>query len=571
MAIPVGSRVLFDQVRRAIVIAGDGDDSTPIPVLSVLPVCIDVKGGFFADQTNPEIKPRLQLEIKFFSDVRYSNLIAEFTTADASFLTYARVLEGDPAVGGMFTVAFPAEGIQAWWEYEPNAFSYPERRAHGYMNSTVLVTVSGLMTAGLLSQTPLTWAARYANVSEYGVSGYSDWDFGTVAAGGSNMSSGSGDSSVVTDATLVGNGTASDPLGVVFGTTPGTVMQGNDPRIANAVQSIVGASPVTVTRSGSTATVGVTVGQTAGTVAAGNDPRFNQQSLTAGTGINISPQGVISAAFGTTAGTVTEGNDPRIGAGDPSGGGATMRQGYISCILSNAGYDYSGRVGYFDDNSIKHEPVAFRTFSALAKALLPFASSTCLLNVYVHGSWTPDPLRGVWTPANFSYMRLMQQDDDHPGTISGPLYISAGSAITVEGLVVHSIIASGATVIMTYPFFELPVTSGTSLIRASASRVFCDGYDFSRSTFNTSAKSIVEATSSYVVIGGTSTTRIGDGLSFSSATVIANGMSSVLFDSIGATPTGTSYTLTQGSTLKFRTSLGTVAGTATAGSVVAGL
>ena len=156
-------------------------------------VCVPVKGGFFPDQDDPAITPRLHLEIRFFADPHYSQPLAGFTTEDTTFLPYVRLLTKNidrpyPQPPAPFSGSFPPEGLHAWWEYENNPFSVPELRPKGEMGSQVLVMVQDLVEAGLLARVPLTWAARFVNLprAEAGfittpVTDYSDWDFGGIS------------------------------------------------------------------------------------------------------------------------------------------------------------------------------------------------------------------------------------------------------------------------------------------------------------------------------------------------------------------------------------------------------
>lgn len=140
---------------------------------------------------------------------------------------------------------------------------------------------------------------------------------------------------------LTGGGdlTASRTLAVNFGTTAGTVAQGNDSRIIGAEQTAnkgavsgyasldssgkVPISQLPATTDATTSTKGIIqlAGDLAGTAAAPTVPALaNKVAITttiaAGTGLtgggDLSTNRTISVSFGATAGTAAQGNDSRI-------------------------------------------------------------------------------------------------------------------------------------------------------------------------------------------------------------------------------------------------------------------
>lgn len=143
--------------------------------------------------------------------------------------------------------------------------------------------------------------------------------------------------SSISDSTATGRSvlTAADAaaartaLGVAYGSTSGTVVQGNDSRLSPTASSITdstatGRAVLTATdATAARATLGVAYGTTAGTVCQGNDSRLSptaasitdstatgQALMTAATA--AAARTTLGVAYGTTSGTVCQGNDSRL-------------------------------------------------------------------------------------------------------------------------------------------------------------------------------------------------------------------------------------------------------------------
>lgn len=162
-------------------------------------------------------------------------------------------------------------------------------------------------------------------------------------------------------------------VSIAFGNSPGTAVEGNDPRLNQSIPSsrtitagegLFGGGNLT-----SDISIGVRFGTDQGTVCAGDDPRINagQEAFnwgnhaaagysrvdtryTAGAGINLVGT-TFSVLFGTTAGTVVEGNDNRLNNGQTAySWGNHQAAGYakLSDITPDTQY-YAGSGMRLDD------------------------------------------------------------------------------------------------------------------------------------------------------------------------------------------------------------------------------
>jgi len=140
-------------------------------------VLVTIKGGAFAD--TDVIQPRLHLMIKFYSDLNFSQIVGQFNTSDATFHPYCRVLDHRDGRVLQFSEPELSGGIQAWYDYDLNQFSQPEKTPHGFTNSQVSVNVDGLISAEKVSAAPRTWAATFIDMRE---EPYAPgmWEFGAV-------------------------------------------------------------------------------------------------------------------------------------------------------------------------------------------------------------------------------------------------------------------------------------------------------------------------------------------------------------------------------------------------------
>ena len=115
------------------------------------------------------------------------------------------------------------------------------------------------------------------------------------------------------DLTMAGTVISAD---AIFGTTAGTVAQGNDARFHSAV-TVTDSSSIDLTLTGQNISAAAIFGTTAGTVAEGNHTHAIPISVSDTASIDLTLAGsVLSAAaiFGSTSGTVAQGNDARFHA-----------------------------------------------------------------------------------------------------------------------------------------------------------------------------------------------------------------------------------------------------------------
>lgn len=168
------------------------------------------------------------------------------------------------------------------------------------------VTASGPLTGNGTISSPLSLAA--ANALSDGYLRSSDWT--AFDAKVSSVSAGTG---------LSSSGTSGAPtLNVVYGTTAGTAVQGNDSRVTGALQSVSASAPLV-----GNGTIGQPLSLPAASIlnadylSAADWATFNGKVSTVSAGTGLSSSGAATAPtfsvlYGTTAGTAVQGNDARV-------------------------------------------------------------------------------------------------------------------------------------------------------------------------------------------------------------------------------------------------------------------
>jgi hypothetical protein len=274
-------------------------------------------------------------------------------------------------------------------------------------------------------------------------------------------------STSITDATTTGKAlltttdasTARTTLGVAYGSTSGTVAQGNDSRFSPASTAIsdstaTGRALLTATdASTARTTLGVAYGTTAGTVAQGNDSRF-----------------------GTVTGTVAVANG---GSGATSLSGVLKGNGTSAFTAATAGTDYvapSGALGTPSSGTLTNctslpvSGITASTSTALGVGTVELGHATD--TTVSRSAAGVIAVEGVTVPLNSITNTHTAQQIELGHATDTTLTRSAAGVLAVEGVTVP---LNSTTNIHTAQQIELGHVSDTTITRSSAGVLAVEG------------------------------------------------------------------------------------------------